>query len=74
MFKTVIQVVVLGHDPLPNCDLAHVAYLITEGDCSGQVTTISEEQVDGPTMVRLLQEQGSDPEFLGLNEDGSEIE
>ena len=73
-YRTVIQVEVLSHDPLPECGLEHIAYLIDEGDCSGTVQTISEEEVDGPTMVRLLQEQGSEPMFLGLTEDGCETE
>ena len=71
-YRTVIQVEVLSRDPLPRCGLEHIAYLIDEGDCSGTVQTISEDEVDGLTMARLLHEQGSDPEFLGLTEDGRE--
>ena len=73
-YRTVIQVEVLSHDPLPECGLAHIAYLIDEGDCSGRVQTISEDKVDGLTMARLLHAQGSDPMFLGLTADGQEAE
>ena len=74
-YRTVIQVEVLSQEPLPGLiDLAGIAAEIVDGECSGSVQTISEEAVDGPTMARLLRAQGSDPEFLGLTEDGREIE
>lgn len=73
-YRTVYQVEVLSRGPMPDgISLEHIAYAITDGDCSGNVQTTS-EQVDGPTMARLLQEQGSEPMFLGLTEDGQEGE
>lgn len=73
-YRTVIQVEVLSEEPLPDCGLDHIAYLITEGDYSGSATTVSEEQVDGPTMARLLRAQGSEPGFFWLTEEGEETE
>ena len=42
--------------------------------CSGSVSIISQEQVTPPQMAKMLQEQGSDPEFFGIDENGMEIE
>lgn len=71
-YRTVFKVEVLSRGQLPDgISLEGLDYAITEGDCSGNVE-VSEEQVDGTYMVALLTSQGSDPAFLGLNEDGSE--
>ena len=74
-WKTVYTVTVLSEDrPLETDDLNEVAYAIIEGDCSGQVEITETTKVDGPTMARLLEEQGSDPGFFMLNEDGTPFE
>jgi len=44
---------------------------MTEGDTSGIVKTISREILTGKEMADALLDQGSDPEFLGLDEDGN---
>ena len=44
---------------------------ITDGGSSGGELTIEPQEVTAPEMARLLIEQGSDPEFFRLNEDGS---
>ena len=73
-FRTIFTVEVLSRGQLGDgIPLERVAYEITDGDCSGNIT-MTEEQVDGPQMVQLLVSQGSEPEFLGLNEDGQEID
>jgi len=72
-YRTVVQVEILSRGQLPeHPSLEYIAHEITEGDCSGTVRRTVEEQVDGPAMAGLLLEQGSDPLFLGLTEDGRE--
>lgn len=52
-----------------------VANDIMDGDCSGKATTMVENQVvSGKRMAKLLQEQGSDPEFFQLDENGNDLE
>ena len=51
-----------------------VAYSIELGGSSGSFGVESVEEVDGPTMAKLLMEQGSDPEFFQLDEEGNDIE
>jgi hypothetical protein len=62
----VIKIEVLSEERYALHSLEQVAYDITEGDCSGQWFIESAEEVDGPTMARLLLAQGSDPGFFGL--------
>lgn len=75
LFHTVIQVEVLSQGPVPDpIDLKDVAWEIDEGEWSGSVRQVRYREVDGSEMARLLMAQGSSPEFLGLNADGSEVE
>lgn len=75
-YRTVIKVEVLSESPLDAdmVSLDDISYFITFGNCSGLVTQESAEEVDAPTMARLLLAQGSDPEFFGLNEAGEEVQ
>lgn len=73
-YRTVITVEVLSEeDVVGGMCLADIAHEIVYGDLSGRYRVTRTESVDGPTMARLLSEQGSDPEFFGLDEDGNNI-
>jgi len=74
-YRHVYSVEVLSEEPLPeNIDLDSLHYQITEGECSGIRLGMTTETVDGPTMAKLLQGQGSDPEFFSLDADGNDVE
>ncbi len=63
-YRTVYRVEVLSEEPVSTVDLGELRYLITDGDCSGEVDIIASSQVTHNNMVELLLEQGSDPPFL----------
>ena len=75
-YRQTFSIEVLSEDsPLPeDISLEGLAYEITEGDRSGSVKMSAEDEVDGPTMARLLMKQGSDPGFFGLTETGEDEE
>ncbi len=75
-FKTVVQVTILSEDkPVgPNMELDQIHYAITDGDCSGDCKVVSQKQVSGKKMAMLLTEQGSDPGFFNLDENGKKLE
>jgi hypothetical protein len=76
-YRTLIQVEILSEDPFNEWphDLPAIDYAITNGPCSGNVTElVTDEECDGPSMVKLLKAQGSDPEFFGLTDEGEDIE
>jgi len=50
--------------------LEDIGHHTMEGHCSGRFLSTVVEEVDGPAMARLLVEQGSDPEFFHLDENG----
>src|SRR5205814_2227664 len=55
--------------------LSDIEYLIKKGPCSGKIEMVRKnEQVDGRRMAQLLQDQGSEPGFFGLDEEGLDVE
>jgi len=73
-YRTIVTVEVLSEQPLKVDDLDDLHHAITTGDCSGKVDFGNSEEVDGPTMAKLLMAQGSDPEFFQLDEHGNPVE
>lgn len=70
--KTTIMVVVLSEYPLPEMDLEGIHYAITSGDCSGHVSRISEEEMDGKQAADALAQQASDAFFFNLTNEGED--
>lgn len=73
--QTIIGIEVLSEQPIPEgMSLTNVVAKIGNGVYSGKEVRIPTE-VDGPTMAKLLKEQGTDPTFFGLPEiaDGADI-
>ena len=70
LYKTVIQVTVLGDEGYWPDDLSTLHYDITDGRFSGSFDTIgSPKEISKRDMAVELRDQGSDPEFL-LGSDG----
>jgi formylmethanofuran dehydrogenase subunit E len=72
--RTVITVEVLSEEPYEFDDLEQTYQDIVTGDCSGTAKVTATETVDGPTMAKLLINQGSDPEFFRLDENGNDAD
>ena len=74
-YKSEIKITILSQEKLGDMTLREIDYAITYGECSGHLlTTLDNEEVDSATMAILLQEQGSDPAFFGLDEEGNRLE
>ncbi len=65
-YRTVFTIEVLSDEPLQadGMGLEEINYEITEGHCSGVVTTDGSMEVTKKEMSDLLYAQGSDPSFL----------
>lgn len=74
-FKTTITVVVLSEDePLQDgLPLDQVAYLIEEGDCSGE-THFESVEISAKEAAQALIGQGSDPELFRLSDEGEDLD
>jgi len=72
-YRTIIQVEVLSEDPYEYEDLTGLAYDIENGPCSGKTSVKSSTILTGKQMAQALRKQGSDPEFLQLNDRGRTI-
>ena len=74
-YKTVIRVEVLSEDyPISeDLSLAEIHHAITEGDCSGVCAFDPPRQLTGAEAAEELMEQGSDPGFFQLNEQGDSL-
>jgi hypothetical protein len=64
-YRTVIEVEILsGFRITPRMDIEDLVYEFTYGECSGQMKYHPSEKVDRQTIVKLLEAQGSDGDFL----------
>ena len=72
--RTIIQVEVLSESPFGPVALDTRHHMITEGDCSGKLTTGLEEELDGKQAADALLKQASDPSFFNLTEDGDDLD
>lgn len=72
-YRTIVKVEVLSEEPIGDMDLSDIAHQGEYGDLSIHVDHGDPEEVDGKTMANLLIAQGSDPEFLGLDNEGNDI-
>jgi hypothetical protein len=70
--RTVVQVEVLSEAPIGPVELDALHHMITEGDCSGHVKTVLEQELDGKQAVEALLNQASDPSFFNLTAEGED--
>jgi len=74
-YRTVIELEVLSEEPIVDMAIGDINYEMENGHLSGLYKTkIQDKEVNGKEMAKMLQEQGSDPEFFLLDEDGNDIE
>lgn len=63
------------HEALCSASLADIHYMTMEGDCSGRfLDSPVDMEISPKEAAKILMEQGSDPEFFGIDEEGNEIE
>jgi len=72
-YKTIFRIEVLCEDERGFDDLDEICYAVTEGDCSGMLTTETKEVLNGKEMAKELKKQGSDPSFFMLTNKGEDI-
>lgn len=75
-FKTTFTVEVLSEEEPVSDDLSleEIERGFTSGDWSGRVTCEGSEELSAQEAVYELTEQGSDPSFFRLTEDGEELD
>ena len=74
-YRTEIKVVVLSETPYCLKNLAQVHDDITYGDCSGDWSVLpTSKQLTPKQAAAALREQGSDPSFFRLTDDGKDDE
>lgn len=72
-YKREYVIVLLSEEPIPEClELETIHYLMTEGHCSGIINDLGETKISGKRMASLLIQQGSDPEFFSLTQEGED--
>lgn len=72
VWQTVIKVTVLSEDgPIgDDVELKHIDYLISEGDCIGEVEIQSRQRMDPRWVRRKLLAIGNDGTFFDTEDDG----
>jgi hypothetical protein len=72
-YRTVFQYEVLSEEPITDSlSLEQINYECTEGDWSGHFLDTHSEELNGKAMADKLAEQGCDPEFFQLTENGED--
>jgi len=76
IYRSVIRLEVLSDEPIPeDISLASIADQCDNGDYSGMSAwKVVNTPVKGKQAVKLIEAQGSDPEFFGMDKNGNEIE
>jgi hypothetical protein len=77
IYRHVVKVEVLTESPenMGAHTLADIAHQIVEGDWSGVMTVArSNIKLEGKEAADALKEQGSDPAFFRLDDEGNELE
>lgn len=79
IYRTVIRFEILSPEPLEDevCyNLEAIKEMCEDGDCSGQSLDreVWNEKLSGKTAVDIIKEQGSDPGFFGMDDNGNELE
>lgn len=74
-YKTLITIEVLSEDPIPDdMNIAQIAFEASDGDYSMSDGMRIETVLTGKAAADALQEQGSDPGFFKLTDDGNDVE
>lgn len=76
IYKSVLRVEILSEEPIDDCiELNDIDYQTTNGDWSGAMDwEYHNAELHGMEAVTNVQNQGSDPEFFQMDEEGNEIE
>ena len=76
LYKSVLKIEVLSEEPLPDdVTLNTTQYEINQGDWSGLIEwDYKNAEIVGAEAVNAVQNQGSDPEFFQMDEDGNEMD
>jgi hypothetical protein len=64
LYRTLLAVKVLSDKPVQDLELADIASEIERGDCSGEVVVRDAREISKRNMVRALQAQQSDLDFV----------
>ena len=76
LYKSVLKVIIVSDEPYPDSvNLEQVNYDITEGHNSGILEwEYLNAEIVGAEAVKAMEEQGSDPEFFQMDDEGNELE
>lgn len=73
-YCTRFYIEVLSKEPYHPKNLRQIAYDITDGDCSGSWGQEEQTELTPKETIEALREQGSDPEFFMLDDEGNDLE
>lgn len=76
IYRTIFRYEVLTDEPIEQLSLSDISYMCTEGHASGVFLTNEKtnEELTGKDAVKVIREQGTDPEFFMMDEDGKDID
>lgn len=74
-YKNVLTVEVLSEEPISgHLSLKDIEYMITDGDCSGDIKWKPQVVLNGKKCADALSGQGSEPGFFRLDDEGNDTD
>lgn len=74
-YKTLVTLEVLSEEPIPEgMEVPDIMAEATDGAYSAQVLPTAQKILNGKQAAKALMDQGSDPGFFQLTEDGKDVE
>lgn len=74
-YRTTFKVVVLSEDrSTENLGLLAISQATDDGDCVGDLSVDTIEELTGPDAATALHELGSEPGFFMLDNDGNDVD
>ena len=76
IYRTIIQYEILSDEPYHDENLDEIVFECYEGSWSGNLgkTKVLNQELRGKKAIKFIKEQGSDPAFFGMDDQGNEIE
>lgn len=76
LYRNIIQFEIISEEPIHSTSLQEVIDETIEGNWSGLMLdrVIENQEIQGKEAVKIIQNQGTDLEFFGIDDEGEEVE
>ena len=76
LYRNIIQFEIISEEPIHSTSLQEVIDETIDGSWSGLMLdpVVKNQEIQGKEAVKIIQNQGTDLEFFGIDDEGEEVE